>query len=230
MFLLFLVIYFLFSFVCFCFMYFGVLSLDTHMLITVIASLWIDPIIIIKYSSMSLVQVFVLKFILPNIRIATILSFVYCFYLYPSIYFHIYLDHVFIHSGNLCFWLEIFKNLFILSLVINNVGFMSDNLIFVFCMFPPFLLYCCFLLFTYFIICHLIPFFKKTCIHTHTQTYSIFLVVALGIRINILTQHNLIWINANLISKLYRNYSSLAPFSSFSFGLLFSYKLYLLIS
>ena len=56
----------------FCFMYLGALLLGTYIVITVIPSWWIEPIIIIKCPSLSLItETFVLRSFLPNICRAT---------------------------------------------------------------------------------------------------------------------------------------------------------------
>ena len=75
-----------FMFVHLFFMYLGASMLGAYIFIIFMSSSWVDPLIIMQCSSFSLVTVFVLKFILSDISIATS-----AFYLFPfawNTFFH----------------------------------------------------------------------------------------------------------------------------------------------
>ena len=75
--------------VTFCLLYFGTLFVGSYRFIIVISSCWIDHIIIVKYTSLPLLIIFVLKSVLSEISISTLtLLVIICMaYRFPSFCF-----------------------------------------------------------------------------------------------------------------------------------------------
>ena len=110
-----------------CLMYWGAPMLGANIFTIVMSSSWIDSLIIMQCSSLSLVIFFILRFILSNMRIATPAFF--CFPFAWNIFFHpltfslyvswglkwvSYRQHIYgscfcIHSASLCLLVEAFN-------------------------------------------------------------------------------------------------------------------------